>query len=295
MTKQQRNKNLADKVAYIFRQYGKNEVSKGFGFSNQSGLSGWDNPLNPKIRPIHLLGLQEYFQIPITIFNDDISYNELAIDRAIEEYKKHLQQQKKKQKIFESLEKHSLIPENIYNKEIETKEQIDKVIEEYKVAMLSSKDKTINNLFKKDERLWGKLKGDFYAYMYASEVFNGDQKIHQVKTTFYGDYQVIDQHDNEGKLFMGENQSIILKKTPNEKNFSFILFPNKQVSYQTFRFAIISIQNGTYGEEMFNWGFYSREKLSIREAQEVLGEKKKIQIKLNSDFLIRVRQKFKIE
>ena len=295
MTQKQKYKNLADKVAYIFRQYGKKEVSKRFGFSNQSGLSGWDNPHNPKIRPIHLLGLQEYFQIPITIFNDDIPYNELDIDRAIKDYKKQLQRQKKELKIFESLKRYEFIPPDIYDETIETQKQIDRMVEAYKEEKFSGKDKTINNLFQKDKRLWDNLKGDFYAYMYASEIFNGNQEIHQVKTTFYGDYQVIDQYNNEGKLFIGENQSIIIKKTPNEKNFSFILFPNKQVFYQTFRFAIVSIQNGTYGEEMFNWGFYSKDELSIEEAKKILGNKKSMQIKLDSDFLIRVRQRFKIK
>ena len=296
MTEKEKKKNLADKVAYIFRKYTRQEVSKAFGFTNQSGLTGWDSPRNPKIRPIHLLGLQEYFQIPIGIFDDDVVYDELDMDRAIEKYKNEIEEQKREKRIFKALKKHQLIPKDLNKKELLTDEYIDKILKKYKERLLKSREDSIHRLFSVDSRVWGKLQGDWYAYLYSSEVFNKNQYIHQVKTTFYGDYQVIDEYDNQGKLFMGENQSIIIKKTPNEKNFSLIVFNHTHVTYGTFRFAIFSIQNGTGsgGEEMINWGFYTKNRVSLQEAESILGKKEQVQIKLDLDFAKRVRQNLTI-
>ena len=292
MTEKEKKKNLADKVAYIFRKNTRQEVSKAFGFTNQSGLTGWDNPLNPKIRPIHLLGLQEYFQIPIGIFDDDVVYDELEMDRAIEKYKNEIVEQDREKRIFKALKKHQLIPKDLNTKEVLNEEYINTILKEYKDRLLEHKKEGINRLFSKNSRVWDKLEGDWYAYLYSSEVFNKNQYIHQVKTTFYGDYQVIDEYGNQGKLFMGENQSIIIKKTPNEKNFSLIVFNHTNVTYSTFRFAIFSIQNGTGsgGEEMINWGFYTKNKVSLPEAENILGKKERVQIKLDLDFAKRVRQ-----
>jgi len=296
MTENEKNKNLTDKVSYIFRKYTKYEISKAFGFSNQSGLTGWDNPLNPKIRPIHLLGLQEYFNIPVRIFDDDIIYNELQIDKEIQKYKNEIEKQKKEKMILKSLKKHQLIPKDLNSQEFLTDESIDAIVKKHKEKLLKHREDTLNKLFTKNLRVWKKLEGDWYAYLYSSEVFNKDQYIHQVKTTFYGDYQVIDEFDNEGKLFMGENQSLIIKKTPNEKNFSIIVFNHTHVTYKTFRFTIFSIQNGTGsgGEEMINWGFYTKNRVSLQEVENILGKKDNVQIKLDLNFAKRVRQNLTI-
>ena len=107
---------------------------------------------------------------------------------------------------------------------------------------------------------------------------------------------MIDEFDNEGKLFMGENQSLIIKKTPNEKNFSIIVFNHTHVTYKTFRFTIFSIQNGTGsgGEEMINWGFYTKNRVSLQEVENILGKKDNVQIKLDLNFAKRVRQNLTI-
>ena len=136
MTENEKNKNLTDKVSYIFRKYTKYEISKAFGFSNQSGLTGWDNPLNPKIRPIHLLGLQEYFNIPVRIFDDDIIYNELQIDKEIQKYKNEIEKQKKEKMILKSLKKHQLIPKDLNSQEFLTDESIDAIVKKHKEKLL---------------------------------------------------------------------------------------------------------------------------------------------------------------
>ena len=114
--------------------------------------------------------------------------------------------------------------------------------------------------------------------MYGSHIFNKNQEIKCIKTTFYDDFQVIDQHNNKGVVMTGKVQTVVIKDHPNEEHLSFIIFPNKDVTYQIFRFTIVSVQNGTGsgGEEMVNWGFYSREKLTIEEAEKILGEKDKL-------------------
>ena len=241
MTENEKNKNLADKVAYIFRKYTRYEVSKAFGFANQAGLTGWDNPLNPKIRPVHLLGLQEYFQIPVRIFDDVVVYNELEIDREIQKYKNETEEQEREKRIFKSLKKHQLIPKDLNSKEVLTNESIDKIVKEYKEKLFVNREDDINKLFPQDQRIWNNLKGDFYAYMYGSHVFNGNREIKCIKTTFYDDFQVIDQHKNKGVVLLGDYQGIIIKKTPNAGYFSIIIFHTKQVTFGTFRFHIVSI------------------------------------------------------
>jgi len=290
MDEKEKKKNLADKVAYIFRKYTKNEVSNAFGFANQSSLSGWDNPLNPKIKKVHLLGLQEYFEIPITIFEDDFFYNETEMHKAIEEYKEELEKKKKEKKIFESLKKHNLVPKTIYDNEIDSMEKIDREIMEHKEKIRQNRLIFEKNLFIEDNRLYNNLKGEWNSYLYSS-IYKRTGKIHIFKTYFKENYEVVDEHENRGKLFIGDNQSIVVKKTPNEKNFSVIVFQNINVSYKICRFSIISIQNGT-SEEMMQHGFYSKKSYSKEEAKEILGDIDNIQLKLNLDFAKRIRDEF---
>jgi len=287
-----KKKNLADKVAYIFRKYTKKEVSKEFGFANQSSLSGWDNP-NPKIKRVHLLGLQEYFGIPITIFDDDIPYSDEEIDNSIEKYKKKLIEQEKNKKIFESLKRNGLVPKSIYSDEIDTIEKIDREIMEHKEKIRQNRLIFENNLFIEDNRLYNNLLGEWNSYLYSS-TYTRTRKIHIFKTYFKEDYDVIDEHKNRGKLFIGNNQSLVIKKSPNEKNFSVIIFQNINVTYKIFRFSIISIQNGT-SDEMTQYGFYSKKEYSKDEAKEILGDIDDIQLKLNLDFAKRVRDEFVID
>ena len=193
---------------------------------------------------------------------------------------------------MEAIERHFDIPVSVWNSNVlDTKEIWDKQISDFRKKLKQEKKLEI---FPQDPRIWEKLKGEFYAYMYGSHIFNGNREIKCIKTTFYDDFQVIDQHKNRGVVMLGDYQGIIIKKTPNEGHFSIIVFPIKQVTYGTFRFNIISIQNGT-NHEMVNWGFYTKEKISIEKAEDILGQKDKVQLKLDIEFAKRIRQNFIID
>ena len=151
----------------------------------------------------------------------------------------------------------------------------------------------IEKLFQENRRLWDNLKGEWNTYLYPS-VYKKESDIHLFKTYFKDDYEVIDYHENRGRLFMGENQSLIVKKTPNEKNFSVIVFQNIEVTYQIIKFAIISIQNGT-NKEMMQYGFYSRKEYSQQEAKEILGDIESVQLKLDMGFSQRILDEFVVK
>ena len=61
------------------------------------------------------------------------------------------------------------------------------------------------------------------------------------------------------------------------------------MSFEHFRFTIVSNQNGTVNE-MVNFGFYSRKKYSPQEAKDILGDMEKVQLKLDLGFDERLRE-----
>ena len=150
-----------------------------------------------------------------------------------------------------------------------------------------------NLIFQENKKLQQKLLGSWNTHLYSS-TYESTGKIHIFKTYFKEHNNVIDFYENRGKLFIGDNQSLIVKKTPNEKNFSIILFQNIDVTYQMIKFVIISIQNGT-NEEMIQYGFYSKKEYDYEETKKILGNIKNIQLKLDRGFSKRVRDEFVIE
>jgi hypothetical protein len=103
----------------------------------------------------------------------------------------------------------------------------------------------------------------------------------------YEDFSVEDMHKNRGKLFIGQNQSIIIKQSNNSKNLTSITFDNNQVTYNSFAFSRVSKSN-KLNKELFNFGFFSRKKMSEDDAREILGEKERIQKHMDSSMLERI-------
>ncbi|NEW61313.1 hypothetical protein GSY74_08455, partial [Sulfurovum sp. bin170] len=146
-----------------------------------------------------------------------------------------------------------------------------------------------NFLFSQDNRVLQKLLKDdglWYFYSYPSNN-NMEEKVWIIQTQFFENFTLIDAYRNKGQLFIGTNQSIVIKEGDNSKNMTAILFDNSKISYDILPFARISKSNGAE-EQIFNFGFFSRKEFSEDEAVEILGDIDKLQLKIDYSFVQRV-------
>jgi transcriptional regulator with XRE-family HTH domain len=171
------------------------------------------------------------------------------------------------------------IPYKIFDKNVNTTEQIKTILE---------KEKKVSKelFFKKNKQLLEDIKGDWYAYFYPSNQFSD---IYRIKTSINNDGTIIDENNNFGKLLIGTNQSLIIKEAFNSKNLITIVFDNHKVAYDLFHFSLISKRNHI-PREMFNFGFFSRQEIPLDKVKKILGEKEKIQLKMLCEFEERIAE-----
>jgi len=193
----------------------------------------------------------------------------------------------------ESIERHHHIPMIIWDKDFPfNTELIDQEIKEYQASLnqgsltLETKD----TIFQKNPKLFEKLKGVWYAYIYPSNPASAveTEGIWIVPTEIYDDYTVVDHWNNKGYLKLGKQESLIIKESYENNDLTVIRFQNRQVPFEHFRFTIVSNQNYTT-HEMVNFGFYSRKKYTPKEAKRILGDMNKVQMKLDFGFEERIR------
>lgn len=177
------------------------------------------------------------------------------------------------------------IPMEIFeNSTIITTEQID--------AILDHQTK-LNSFFKTDTtQLMDKLIGKWYLYSYSSQQQNNE--IWATETTIYESFMVEDMHRNKGRLYVGNNQSIILKESNNSKNLTSITFDNNRVTYGIFPFSRVSKSNN-FNKELFNFGFFSKEKLSEEKAKFILGELESVQLQMDYNLIERISLSMNVE
>jgi transcriptional regulator with XRE-family HTH domain len=147
------------------------------------------------------------------------------------------------------------------------------------------------SIFIEDSKILEELLGEWYLYSYPSN--QNQVEVWETKTTFYADGSVVDEHDNRGMLYIGRNQSIILKESACSKNITSITFDNHQVSYKIFPFSRVSKSNGI-NKELFNFGVFSKYKIDLDEIKEIMGEKSTVQLKMKYDFLERIASRLEI-
>ncbi|CAA6800067.1 MAG: Unknown protein [uncultured Sulfurovum sp.] len=189
---------------------------------------------------------------------------------------------------MESMEKHHQIPLSIWdNNLLFEPTKIDQHIHAYKASLKAERIsfEEEDNIFTNNKQLFKNLKGVWYAYLYPSNPSSAKETegIWIVETTINDDYTVVDYWGNSGYLKIGKNQSLIIKEPYENNDLTVIRFSNRHVSFEHFRFTIVSNQNGTINE-MVNFGFYSRKKYSPQEAKEILGDIEKVQLKLDLGF-----------
>jgi transcriptional regulator with XRE-family HTH domain len=175
------------------------------------------------------------------------------------------------------------IPMEIFqNEDINTQELIN-------ALLIYQEDKV--QLFDKNDALLEKILGKWYLYSYPSNP--NYAKVYATEHHIHSDGTVIDEHNNRGKIYFGKNQSLIVKESNNCKNLTTITFDNNRVTYEYFIFSRVS-KSINLNRELFNFGFFSREKLSEEEATMILGERSKVQIQMDYGMLERLSLKIKV-
>jgi len=180
----------------------------------------------------------------------------------------------------DGLEKYFNIPLEVWDKEVGIKE-IDRLIVSHQ-----HKQKSIAPLlpFSNNQELLERLVGEWTAYFYSSQT---GEIPHAIKHTIYPDGKVEDENGNRGQLFLGTNQLMIIKEAQNSKNLISYTFTNTQVAYHTFAFTLAS-KIDQLNCEMLNFGFLSKKKLDEDKIKIILGQKDKLQMKIDKKFLERV-------
>lgn len=169
------------------------------------------------------------------------------------------------------------IPIEIFNnKNINTEEMIHNLLETVKNE---------NSMFQKNYEVLKRITGEWYLYSYPSQ--RNFSEVWETETTINEDLSVEDKHRNRGKLYIGKHQSIILKESRNSKNITSITFDNNRVTYEKFPFSRVSKSN-SLNKELFNFGFFSRDKVDLDEAKEVLGKIEKVQLQMDYEMLERI-------
>jgi len=148
------------------------------------------------------------------------------------------------------------------------------------------------NHFYKNRELLNKLVGVWYLYSYPSNP--NYTEVHITKHTIYDNGKVVDEHNNRGKVYFGKNQSLIVKESNNSKNLTTITFDNNRVTYENFIFSRVS-KSINLNKELFNFGFFSRDKLEVNEVKRILGNKEKSQVQIDYGMLERLNQIIKIK
>jgi len=285
--------NRAKKLDFLLNNYMSGaDVIRAFGFKTASMITNMRNG-HSNIANIHIEALERHFNIPTTIFDDSIVGTD-EIVRLIEKFqdneRKKEKQETLKNKILKKLEEQELVPRDIFNKSFQEKGELDRFIKEHKVNCLEksiSINKTnnfSNQVFPNNERLFKKLKGVWYGYIYPSNPLSAEHGIWEVKTIIGDDYSVVDEPwGNAGYLKIGKNESLIIKESYDHDDLTVIRFSNRQVPSGHFRFVIVSNQNHTL-HEMVNFGFFSRKQYDLEEAKKILGNVESKQLKLDIGF-----------
>ena len=266
------------------------EVTRAFGFKSETMLSKLRKGTS-HISTLYIDGLEKYFNIPSKIFTTKLHTTD-EIDEMIKSYQLKQSQEKEKKefqkKILKKLEEHQLIPKEIFHKKFLNKGELNSFIEEHKEKLLKESTSIetssySNQVFPRNEKLFNRLKGVWYGYVYPSNPASAKQGIWEVETTIRDDYSVVDYWGNAGYLKIGKNESLIIKESYDHDDLTIIRFSNRQVPSEIFRFVIVSNQNHTL-HEMVNFGFFSRKKYDLDEAKEILGNIENKQLKLDIEF-----------
>ncbi|RUM75306.1 MAG: hypothetical protein DSZ11_02490 [Sulfurovum sp.] len=137
-----------------------------------------------------------------------------------------------------------------------------------------------DNKFKKDIKIICKLVGKWYMYSYPSNPKQIKEELWETETLFYADGTVEDEHHSVGYILSNQNQTIILKESSFSKNITSVTFDNSQIGYNVFLFSRVSKSNGV-NRELFNFGVASKNRMNLEDVKYILGDRAKVQMKID--------------
>jgi len=97
-------------------------------------------------------------------------------------------------------------------------------------------------------------------------------------------FNIEDKQRNHGMLQIYENQSLIILKDAQTKDIVLYTFDNNRLSCDTFFFNKISKLDHS-NREVLSFGFFSKEKIEMDRADQILGDIKETQIRANCRML----------
>ncbi len=281
-----------EKLNYLLEHYmTATDVTRAFGFRSNTMISNMRKG-QTNIATLHIEGLEKHFNIPQKVFSSEVTSTkkiDLLIKEYQEEQKEKERQKELQKKILKKLEETELLPKGIFEKTFQEKGELDNFIKKHKEnclkesTSLNNLNKFSNQVFPTNQKLFNKLKGVWYGYVYPSNPASAEHGIWEVETTIYDDYSVVDYWGNAGYLKTGKNESLIIKESYDHDDLTIIRFSNRQVPSGIFRFVVVSNQNHTLNE-MVNFGFFSRQRYDLEEAKEILGSIESKQLKLDLEF-----------
>ncbi len=175
------------------------------------------------------------------------------------------------------------IPMEIFeNSQIDTSKKIDNLMQSF----------SLREIFSANQDILSKLVGKWYLYSYTSSPY--EENVWSTETHIYENFSVIDVHKNVGQLYIGQNQSLIIKESHNSKNITTTVFDNARITYGNFPFSRISKSNAL-NREIFNFGFFSREEMRKERAKEILGNINKVQLQMDHRMMDRIASSIKIK
>jgi len=219
--------------------------------------------------------IKKHFKLSQKKLANDFGFTEIEMSKIVNNQEKKL----KNIHLLGFCYLHDVPYEIFENKKINTEEKIKKVLESHQ------RSKEIE-IFNDKNHISKRLIGIWYAYFYPGSSFGN---IYCIETTIHPNFSVSDENGNYGEVLVGELQSVLIKKAINSKNFISILFDNADVGFKLFHFSMLSKRNQVK-REMCNFGFFSKEKISLELAEQILGEKKNVQLKMDCDFKERVAE-----
>lgn len=165
---------------------------------------------------------------------------------------------------------------------IDTKDKIKYILDNRNIDMTQCK----NNIFFNNDKVMANLEGIWYAYFYSSAY---DNSLYCIETIISPNGKVVDENSNFGQVFVGENQSMIIKQAHNSKNLISITFDNSTIAYGKFPFILTSKTN-QLNEMMTNFGFFSHKKVDLEVAKDILLDISDLQLKMKYTLIERICQ-----
>lgn len=279
---------LAKKLSYIIERLNlsKHEISTTIGYKSSSMVSRYANVKNLKdnLPEAQQKNLENAYQVPMSIWEHNTFYN---IDT----------QEINKEEIDEAIKQYKISIENkVENDNLQIQELQNltlKLQDENKALKEELQTMSKRTPFQQNEKFKPFLVGTWYVYSFAIEPEKYHDGVILRVTNIYEDYTIDDTDGNHGYLNIREKESFIEKTTKDIGNIVLIRFFNEHIVQDILPCSISSsIQNNTH-ISLLNFAFMSRKRYTSKEAKEILKDKVKLQLKIDSNFLDRIDQEVK--